>query len=96
MQHTSPAEIVSTPVDGIDVLGALSPSRAGDFMTCPLMYRYRTLDKLPEQPSADAVRGTVVHKVLEGPLRPAGHRPHTGPRCRPVGPVVGRAAGRGA
>ena len=65
MQHTSPAEIVSTPVDGIDVLGALSPSRAGDFMTCPLMYRYRTIDKLPEQPSVDAVRGTVVHKVLE-------------------------------
>ena len=34
-------------------------------MTCPLMYRFRTIDKLPEQPSPDAVRGTVVHKVLE-------------------------------
>jgi putative RecB family exonuclease len=65
MPRTSPAEIVSTLVDGVDVLGALSPSRAGDFMTCPLMYRYRTLDKLPEVPSVDAVRGTVVHKVLE-------------------------------
>ncbi|EON24044.1 MULTISPECIES: RecB family exonuclease [Nocardioides] len=65
MHRQSPAEIVSTPVDGVDVLGALSPSRAGDFMTCPLMYRYRTIDKLPEQPSVDAVRGTVVHKVLE-------------------------------
>lgn len=54
-----------TAVDGVDVLGALSPSRAGDFKTCPLMYRYRTLDKLPEPPSPDAVRGTVVHKVLE-------------------------------
>ena len=61
----SPAERVSTPVDGIDVLGALSPSRAGDFMACPLLYRYRTIDRLPEQPSPDAVRGTVVHKVLE-------------------------------
>ena len=61
----SPADRVSTPVDGVDVLGALSPSRAGDFMTCPLMYRFRTIDKLPEQPSPDAVRGTVVHKVLE-------------------------------
>ena len=65
MPRTSPAEIVSTPVDGVDVLGALSPSRAGDFMTCPLMYRYRTIDRLPEVPSVDAVRGTVVHKVLE-------------------------------
>ena len=54
-----------TEVDGVDVVGALSPSRAGDFKTCPLMYRYRTIDKLPEPPSPDAVRGTVVHKVLE-------------------------------
>jgi putative RecB family exonuclease len=29
------------------------------------MYRYRTIDRLPEEPSVDAVRGTVVHKVLE-------------------------------
>jgi putative RecB family exonuclease len=65
MPRTSPAEIVSTPVDGVDVLGALSPSRAADFLTCPLMYRYRTIDKLPERPSVDAVRGTLVHKVLE-------------------------------
>src|SRR3954466_16038645 len=62
---TSPAEMRSTPVDGVDVLGALSPSRASDFMTCPLLYRYRTIDRLPEEPSADALRGTLVHKVLE-------------------------------
>ena len=61
----SPAERVSTPVDGVDVLGAISPSRAGDFMSCPLLYRLRTIDRLPEEPSPDAVRGTVVHQVLE-------------------------------
>ncbi|CAN5687267.1 RecB family exonuclease [soil metagenome] len=54
-----------TRVDGVEVLGSLSPSRAGDFMTCPLLFRYRTIDKLPEPFSPDAVRGTVVHKVLE-------------------------------
>jgi putative RecB family exonuclease len=54
-----------TVVDGVDVVGSLSPSRAGDFMTCPLLYRYRTIDRLPEPSSPDAVRGTVVHKVLE-------------------------------
>jgi putative RecB family exonuclease len=54
-----------TVVDGVDVLGSLSPSRAADFMTCPLLYRFRTVDKLPEPSSPDAVRGTVVHKVLE-------------------------------
>jgi putative RecB family exonuclease len=55
----------ATAVDGVQVVGALSPSRAGDFMTCPLLYRFRTIDRLPEPSSPDAVRGTVVHKVLE-------------------------------
>jgi putative RecB family exonuclease len=44
---------------------ALSPSRAGDFKQCPLLYRFRAIDKLPETPSAAQVRGTVVHAVLE-------------------------------
>ncbi|WP_437113135.1 RecB family exonuclease [Streptomyces syringium] len=44
---------------------ALSPSRAADFMRCPLLYRFRVIDKLPEKPSAAATRGTVVHAVLE-------------------------------
>jgi putative RecB family exonuclease len=57
--------LVGTPVDGVEVVGSLSPSRAGDFMTCPLLYRFRTIDKLPETSSPAAVRGTVVHKVLE-------------------------------
>src|SRR3954451_24837738 len=61
----SPAELRSTPVDGVEGLRALSPSRASDFMTCPLLYRYRTIDRLPEEPSVDALRGTLVHKVLE-------------------------------
>jgi putative RecB family exonuclease len=55
----------ATVVDGVDVVGSLSPSRAGDFMTCPLLYRFRTVDRLPETSSPAAVRGTVVHKVLE-------------------------------
>lgn len=44
---------------------SLSPSRAGDFLTCPLLYRLRVIDKLPEPPAAAAVRGTLVHGALE-------------------------------
>ncbi len=44
---------------------SLSPSRAADFMRCPLLYRFRTIDRLPQAPSPAAVRGTVVHAVLE-------------------------------
>jgi len=51
--------------DAPTVIGSLSPSRAGDFMTCPLLYRYRVIDKIPEKPSSAAVRGTLVHAVLE-------------------------------
>ena len=47
------------------VLGSLSPSRAADFKTCPLLYRFRCIDRLPEEPSRAAVRGTLVHSVLE-------------------------------
>jgi putative RecB family exonuclease len=46
-------------------LPSLSPSRAADFKTCPLLYRFRTIDRLPETPSPDQVRGTLVHAVLE-------------------------------
>ena len=47
------------------VVGSLSPSRAADFKTCPLLYRFRSIDRLPERPTRDATRGTVVHAVLE-------------------------------
>jgi putative RecB family exonuclease len=44
---------------------SLSPSRAADFMACPLLYRVRVIDRLPEPPSPAAARGTLVHAVLE-------------------------------
>ena len=43
---------------------ALSPSRAADFMVCPLLYRFRVIDRLPSPPSHAAARGTLVHAVL--------------------------------
>jgi putative RecB family exonuclease len=44
---------------------ALSPSRANDFLQCPLLFRLRTIDQVPEPPSAAAILGTLVHTVLE-------------------------------
>jgi putative RecB family exonuclease len=59
----------------VAILGSLSPSRAADFKTCPLLYRFRTIDRLPEAPSRAATRGTVVHAVLEELFDlPAGER----------------------
>jgi putative RecB family exonuclease len=53
-----------TPLPPV-ILGSLSPSRAADFKTCPLLYRFRCIDRLPESPSRAASRGTLVHSVLE-------------------------------
>lgn len=44
---------------------ALSPSRAGDYQQCPLMYRLKVIDKIPEPKTIHQVRGSLVHAVLE-------------------------------
>ncbi len=49
----------------VTVRRSLSPSRAGDFQNCPLLYRFRTIDRLPEPADPVMVRGTLVHAVLE-------------------------------
>lgn len=43
----------------------MSPSRAADFKQCPLLYRFRAIDRLPEPPSTAQLRGSVVHHALE-------------------------------
>lgn len=44
---------------------ALSPSRCGDYLQCPLLFRFRALDRLPEPKTVAQVKGTLVHAVLE-------------------------------
>lgn len=64
---------------------SLSPSRASDFMQCPLLYRFRVIDRLPEKPSEAATRGTLVHAVLERLFdAPAAER--TAPRAKSLIP----------
>ncbi|MFA3879115.1 RecB family exonuclease [Streptomyces sp. MMCC 100] len=74
----SPAPVAIPPA-------SLSPSRAGDFMQCPLLYRFRVIDRLPEKPSEAATRGTLVHAVLERLFdAPAAER--TAPRAKALVP----------
>src|SRR3954462_3811435 len=71
-QVSEPETAVALPEQ---VLGSLSPSRAADFKACPLLYRFRCVDRLPEPPSLAATRGTLVHAVLESLFyRPAAER----------------------
>src|SRR5512138_2311581 len=61
-----PGQLDGSPVEVVAVRRpALSPSRASDFKQCPLLYRFRAVDRLPEVPTTVQVRGIVVHAVLE-------------------------------
>ena len=72
---TLPAEPEEAPLGP-----SLSPSRAADFMTCPLLYRFRVIDRLPEPPTTATARGTLVHAALERlfDLPAAGRTPEAG------------------
>lgn len=43
----------------------LSPSRVSEFNNCPRLYKYRVIELLPEPPSIDAERGTLIHTILD-------------------------------
>ncbi len=43
----------------------LSPSSVTDFKSCPQLFKYRAIDRIPEPVSGPAARGSLVHAVLE-------------------------------
>ena len=46
-------------------LETLSPSRAGAFKTCPQLFKFRAIDRLPEPTSIYQARGTTAHIALQ-------------------------------
>jgi putative RecB family exonuclease len=50
---------------GFPVPNSLSPSRVDAFTTCPLQFRFSSIEKLPEPPGAAATKGSMVHRALE-------------------------------
>src|SRR3954449_4758859 len=64
---TATPDLITAELGAAPVLTdwSLSPSRALDFKTCALLYRFRVIDRLPEPPSLEAARGTGVPGVLE-------------------------------
>lgn len=44
---------------------SLSPSRLGTFLTCPLKFRFESLDRFPTTAGWQAQAGTAVHRALE-------------------------------
>src|SRR4249919_3866268 len=50
---------------GLELPPSLSPSKVSSFKDCALAFRFSAIDRLPEPPSAPAVKGTLVHRALE-------------------------------
>jgi putative RecB family exonuclease len=45
---------------------SLSPSKVSSFKDCALAFRFSVIDRLPEPPAPHLVKGTLVHRALEG------------------------------
>ena len=43
----------------------LSPSRIESFLSCPLAFRFASLDGLPDPPTEATTKGSLVHRALE-------------------------------
>ncbi len=52
-------------VEALQTLETLSPSRAGDFKTCPQLFKFRAIDRLPEPITVHQARGTTAHVALQ-------------------------------
>ena len=48
-----------------EVPTSLSPSRVEQFTSCPLAFRFASIERLPERPSIHTTRGSLVHRALE-------------------------------
>jgi putative RecB family exonuclease len=57
---------------------SLSPSRVSSFTSCPMQFRFASIERLPEPPGVATTKGTIVHRALELLfVRPAAARtPH--------------------
>jgi putative RecB family exonuclease len=58
-EHPEPQPI-SAPT-----LETLSPSRASDFKVCPLLFKFKAIDKIEVAPTVYQARGTTVHLALQ-------------------------------
>ncbi len=44
---------------------SLSPSRVESFLSCPLAFRFASIQKLPDPPTQATTKGSLVHRCLE-------------------------------
>ncbi len=57
-EHAAPEPVWPIP-------SSLSPSRVSSFTSCPMQFRFSSVQRLPEPPGVATTRGSVVHRALE-------------------------------
>jgi putative RecB family exonuclease len=74
--ETPSAPVVTPmPTGGYPVPTSLSPSRVSAFTSCPMQFRFSSIERLPEPPGVATTKGSVVHRALELLfVRPAARR----------------------
>ncbi len=58
--NTDPA-----PQPVFPIPSSLSPSRVSSFTSCPMQFRFSSVQRLPEPPGVATTKGTIVHRALE-------------------------------
>ncbi|MEP1124124.1 MAG: PD-(D/E)XK nuclease family protein [Ilumatobacter sp.] len=63
---TSPTRAPSVASEPVwPIPSSLSPSRVSAFTSCPMQFRFSSVQRLPEPPGVATTRGSVVHRALE-------------------------------
>ena len=63
---TSTDPATSSAPDSVwPIPSSLSPSRVSAFTSCPMQFRFSSVQRLPEPPGVATTRGSVVHRALE-------------------------------
>ena len=55
----------AVPAPTFPVPMSLSPSRVSSFTSCPMQFRFSSIQKLPEPPGIATTKGTIGHRALE-------------------------------
>jgi len=57
--------VTAVPAPTYPVPMSLSPSRVSSFTSCPMQFRFSSIQKLPEPPGVATTKGTIGHRALE-------------------------------
>lgn len=78
MRLASLTTVTGPSYDGhvtFDVPTSLSPSRVEAFTSCPMLFRFVSIEKIDDPPSVHTTRGSLVHRALQLAFaRPPGRR----------------------